>query len=220
MNKKSLEALQTELATIQKRRDEIAADLETAAAEVKAATAAMIDGGDASRLTQSSANRAALNSAFKELENQIATSEESLEAAREDFKKESALKATAAAIEEYDTATLAFQNALREFMASHENGDSVMQAASSVRRCENNEFRADLRSRVKPRALEYSRPCGNAELIINQLRNHIEGKKYASDPAVTGAAQTTFSSGFSKAGISVSSGNDHGSPELHRAGIR
>jgi DNA repair exonuclease SbcCD ATPase subunit len=220
MNKKSLEKLETELATLTARRDEIAADLATATADAQAAQSAMISGtGTAASLSAAKANRDALSEAHSAISVKIDAAQAEFESAQKATEKESALQATVQALEEYDAATIEFEAALRDFMASGK-GEAVMQAASAVRGYERAESRAGLRSHIKAGALEYSRPCGNAQLIIGQLRDHIEGKKYASAPAVTGAAKTIYSSGFGEAGISVSSESDHGSPELHRAGIR
>jgi chromosome segregation ATPase len=221
MNKKPLEKLETELTTLSARRDTIANDLQAATDNAQAAQNAMIDGnGTAASLSAAKANRDALSEAHHAISTKIEGAQAELETALKANEKEITLQATVQALEEYDAATLAFQGALRQFMATQENGEAVMQAASSVRRCERAESRADLRSRMKPSALEYPRPSGNAELIINHLRAHIEGKKYASAPVVTGAPQTTYAKGFGEAGISVSSEIDHGSPELHSAGIR
>jgi uncharacterized coiled-coil protein SlyX len=201
------ESIEAQLAQKRARRDEIKAQMEAATDEVKAATAAVIDGGDASLLTQTRASLDALNSAVKEIENQISALEESLQAAREDFEKESALKATAVALEEYDAATLAFQGALRQFMASGK-GEAVLQAVSLVRQCEQAELRAGFRPKWKASVLEYPRACGNAEIIVGQICAHISGTQYATSDIPAGK-RTEYADEFpapiaqlSKAGIS------------------
>jgi hypothetical protein len=186
MNKKSLEKLETELATLTARREAIATDLASATADAQAAQAAMISGtGTAASLSAAKANRDALSEAHSAISVKIDAAQAEFESAQKATEKESALKATADALGEYDAATLAFQNALREFMASG-NGEAVMRAASCVRRCENDELRADLRSRVKPGALEYPRACGNAEIIVGQILDHISGTQYVTSDVPAG----------------------------------
>ncbi len=186
MNKKPLEALQTELTTLIARRDTIAADLQAAEIAARVASDGMIDGtGTAASLSAARAQRDALSSAHSAISAKIETLQAELEIAQKATEKESALKATADAIEEYDAATLAFQTALREFMASG-IGEAVLQAASLVRRCENAESRAGFRSKVKPGALEYPRACGNAEIIAGQIRDHISGTQYATSDVPAG----------------------------------
>jgi uncharacterized membrane protein YccC len=187
MNKKPLEKLETELTTLSARAAAIANDLQAATNDAQAAQTAMIDGnGTAASLSDARANRDALSEAHHAISTKIEGAQAELETAQKANEKESALKATADAIEKYDEATLAFQAALRDFMATQEDGEAVMKAASSVRRCENDELRADLRSRMKPGALEYPRPCGNAELILNHLRAHISGTQYATSDIPAG----------------------------------
>ncbi len=207
MNKKPLEALQTELTTLSARAAAIAADLETATADAQAAQSAMIDGtGTAASLSAAKANRDALSEAHSGINAKIDAAQAEFEIAEKANEKQSALKATAAALEEYDAATIEFEAALRDFWATGK-GEAALQAASLVRRCENAESREGYRQKWKASALEYPRACGNAEIIAGQIIAHISGTQYATSDVPAGKV-TEYADEFpppiaqlSKAGI-------------------
>ncbi len=185
---KPLENLRTELATMQKRRDEIAVGLATADSAARVASDAVISGtGNVAGMSAARANRDALSEAHEAITAKIEAHEAQLEIAQEATDKTERAENVKLALAAYQKATIKSDRLLREFLATNAAALQEMQDAhTGVNAAENAQYRAGERPRHKPSALEYKQPCGDVRKILAQLNDWLAGTTYVTSDVPAG----------------------------------